>query len=148
MKSLITTMMSLALCSTIFTFAVVASESGDMTTMKVQFQLKNTDVVIALDDHETNRNLLTLLPRKLDWEDYASTEKISYLPRKLDIQGRPAGYKPARGDFAYYAPWGNIVIFCKDFSYSTGLIKLGHIESGLENACQTGEYSVVLQPAG
>ncbi len=40
---------------------------------------------------------------------------------------------PQVGDFAYYAPWGNLAIYYKAFSYSSGLILLGRIEEGLEN---------------
>ncbi|WP_370589969.1 cyclophilin-like fold protein [Undibacterium sp. 14-3-2] len=42
------------------------------------------------------------------------------------------GGEPAIGDITYYAPWGNLVIFYKDFAYSEGLIKLGKIDSDLE----------------
>jgi len=44
----------------------------------------------------------------------------------------PAGVKPTVGDISYYAPWGNIAIFYKDFSYSEGLVKIGHIDNGEE----------------
>ena len=36
------------------------------------------------------------------------------------------------GDFSYYAPWGNISVFYKNFRYSNSLYKLGTIESGTE----------------
>ncbi|WP_337926728.1 cyclophilin-like fold protein [Paenibacillus caui] len=32
----------------------------------------------------------------------------------------------------YYAPWGNLAIFYRDFRYSSGLIKLGSIDAGGE----------------
>jgi hypothetical protein len=31
------------------------------------------------------------------------------------------------GDITYYAPWGNLAIFYRDFGYSPGLVRLGHI---------------------
>lgn len=43
----------------------------------------------------------------------------------------PAGYNPSVGDITYYAPWGNIAIFYKDFGYASGLIKLGRFDSGI-----------------
>lgn len=46
-----------------------------------------------------------LLPLTLTLEDYASTEKISDLPKRLSTQGAPAGIDPSVGDVTYYAPW-------------------------------------------
>ena len=43
-------------------------------------------------------------------EDYASTEKITYLSRKLSTADAPAGVDPDAGDITYYAPWGNLAI--------------------------------------
>ena len=68
----------------------------------------------------------------LTFEDYNSTEKIATLPNELSTEGQPSGYTPEIGDFAYYAPWGNISVFYKDFRYSNSLYKLGNIESGTE----------------
>ena len=68
----------------------------------------------------------------LTFEDYNSTEKIATLPNELSTEGQPSGYTPEIGDFAYYAPWGNISVFYKDFRYSNSLYKLGTIESGTE----------------
>jgi hypothetical protein len=44
----------------------------------------------------------------------------------------PAGTQPSAGDIAYYAPWGNLAIFHRDFRYSDGLIGLGRFDGGLE----------------
>lgn len=63
--------------------------------------------------------------------DYAATEKVADLPKKLSTQGAPAGADPEVGDIAYYAPWGNLAIYYKDFGYSAGLVRLGRIDSGL-----------------
>lgn len=113
--------------------------------MNVSFDIHDTTVMIELIEHEASRDLVLLLPRKLELEDYGSTEKISYLPSKLSIQGQPSGYKPIKGDVAYYAPWGNLAIFCKDFSYSPGLIKLGRITQGFESVCQSGKSLIELK---
>ena len=78
------------------------------------------------------RDLLALLPLELTLRDYAGTEKVSDLPRRLAIEDAPAGVKPEVGDLTYYAPWGNLAIFYRDFGYAKGLVKLGRIDSGLE----------------
>lgn len=80
----------------------------------------------------TTRDFVSLLPVTLTLEDYNRTEKISDLPKRLSTKDAPAGVDPSRGDIAYYAPWGNLAIFYKDFQYSRGLVKLGRIDSGVE----------------
>lgn len=68
-----------------------------------------------------------MLPLNLTFEDYAKTEKIAYLPEKLS-ESKVEGYEPKKGDITYYAPWGNLAIFYRDFGYSPGLVSLGQIE--------------------
>lgn len=51
-----------------------------------------------------------MLPLKMTLKDYASTEKVSDLPKKLSMQHAPDGSKPKTGHISYYAPWGNLAI--------------------------------------
>ena len=113
--------------------------------MDVSFDIHDVTVMIELIEHEASHDLVRLLPRKLELEDYGSTEKISYLPNKLSIQGQPSGYKPIKGDVAYYVPWGNLAIFCHDFSYSPGLVKLGRVTQGFDIICQPGKSVIELK---
>jgi hypothetical protein len=59
-------------------------------------------------DNATTRDFLALLPLTLTLDDYASTEKIAYLPQKLSIAGAPEGVDPSVGDITYYAPCGTL----------------------------------------
>jgi hypothetical protein len=99
----------------------------------------------TLLDTATARDFLALLPLTLTLEDYAQTEKISYLPRKLSEAGAPAGSDPSVGDITYYAPWGNLAIFYRDFGYSRGLIQLGRIDSGIEALNVPGPLKVTIE---
>jgi hypothetical protein len=117
-------------------------------TMKIRLTIDGTAVVATLLDNPTARDFLSLLPMTLTLEDYASTEKIGYPPRKLSTAGAPAGVDPAVGDIAYYAPWGNLAIFYKDFGYSSGLVTLGRIDSGLEALSVGGSLKVTIEPMG
>jgi hypothetical protein len=101
-------------------------------TMKIRIDLDGTRVTATLDDTAPSQDFVSLLPLTLTLEDYNRTEKISDLPRRLSIQDAPAGVDPSRGDIAYYAPWGNLAIFYKDFPYSRGLVRLGRIDSGVQ----------------
>lgn len=92
----------------------------------------NEEVFVKLEDNQASRDFLEMLPLTLTFEDFNSTEKIATLPNELSTEGQPSGYTPGIGDFAYYAPWGNISVFYKDFRYSNSLYKLGTIESGIE----------------
>jgi len=80
-----------------------------------------------------------------DIQDYAATEKISDLPRRLSTEGAPPGIDPSVGDITYYAPWGNLALFYRDFGYSTGLIKLGKIDSGVEALARPGPLRVTIE---
>lgn len=100
--------------------------------MRIRLTFDGKAVEATLRDNATARDFLSLLPMTLTLEDYNSTEKIGYPPRKLSTAGAPAGVDPSVGDIANYAPWGNLAIFYKDFGYSKGLIGLGRIDSGIE----------------
>ena len=110
---------------------------------RIKLTFNNEEVVVRMYDNPTSRDFLTLLPATIRVEDYAGTEKISYLPRTLSTQAAPAGSDPAAGDFTYYAPWGNLAIFYKDFGYSNGLVILGKIESGLENIAAVKDNTTI-----
>jgi hypothetical protein len=101
-------------------------------------------ITAILTDNATSRDFVSLLPLKLKLEDYGETEKIGYLPRKLSTDGAPAGSDPLVGDVSYYAPWGNLALFRKDFRYSSGLIKLGRIDSSLEALEVSGFVEVTI----
>lgn len=92
----------------------------------------NQEMYVNLDNNQASNDFLEMLPLTLTFEDYNNTEKIAILPNSLGVEGLPSGYTPEIGDFSYYAPWGNISIFYKEFRYSNSLYKLGTIESGTE----------------
>lgn len=107
--------------------------------VKIKLTFNKEEVIVKMYDNPTSRDFLTLLPLKLTLKDYARTEKISYLSRKLSTQNAPAGSDPSIGDFTYYSPWGNLAIFYRDFGYANGLIILGNIESGIEKLANIGD---------
>ena len=115
--------------------------------MKIRLSAGNTVLTATMLDNETSRDLMSLLPLTVTFKDYAGTEKITYLPRRLSSKGAPKGTNPSVGDIAYYAPWGNIAIFYQDFGFSEGLIKLGHIASGIEElADKDADFAVTIEP--
>jgi len=113
--------------------------------MKIRLTINGKAINATLIDNATAKDFLTLLPMTLTLEDYAATEKISYLPRKLSTAGAPAGSDPSVGDVTYYAPWGNLAIFYRDFRYSTGLIQLGRIDSGIQALSVAGPLKATIE---
>lgn len=122
----------------IFTFCCKAQyniEGNKMNTPeKYNIKIITGDKIISavLENNSTVRDLISMLPLEVELKDYAGTEKITYLPGKLSVKDAPSGCDPSIGDITYYAPWGNIAIFYKDFGYAEGLIKLGKITGGIE----------------
>ena len=110
---------------------------------RISLRFDNKEIVVKLEDNESTKDLIKQLPLTVNFEDYASTEKIAYLDEKLSSDS--GGYEPKTGDFAYYAPWGNLSFFYKDFRYSNSLIKLGEIESGVENMEDLDNKSVIIE---
>ena len=73
--------------------------------MKIRITINGNEIKATLTDNATSRDFVSLLPLKLNLEDYGETEKIGYLPRKLSTEEAPAGSDPSVGDVSYYAPW-------------------------------------------
>ena len=65
-------------------------------------------------------------------ENYGNNEKIFYPPKKLNTTDTPQADAQA-GTLAYYAPWGDVVMFYRRFGSASGLYELGHAVSGSEH---------------
>ena len=55
--------------------------------MKISIKIQDNVVTATLMDNATSRDFVSLLPMDLTLEDYAATEKISNLPRRLSTEG-------------------------------------------------------------
>ena len=113
--------------------------------MKIRLKLEDTVITATLIDSKTTQDFISLLPLTLTLEDYAGTEKISDLPKRLSTEGAPSGSDPSVGDIAYYAPWGNLAIFYRDSGYASGLVILGKIDSGIEALNVPGSVKVTIE---
>ena len=113
--------------------------------MKLSLKVGDKGITASLIDNATTRDFISLLPMTLSLEDYNETEKISDLPRRLSTEGAPAGSDPSVGDITYYAPWGNLALFYRDFGYSRGLVRLGKIDDGIEALRRPGPLNVTIE---
>ena len=117
--------------------------------MRIHIIAGETVLRATLPDTPTARDFASLLPLTLTLTDYAGTEKVSDLPRRLATADASPGADPAPGDITYYAPWGNLAIFYNDFGYSPGLVHLGRIDSGaLELSSLANNREVTIEIAG
>ena len=113
--------------------------------MKINIKVRDQVITATLIDSKTTQDFVSLLPLTLMLEDYASTEKISNLPKRLSTEDAPPGTDPSVGDIAYYAPWGNLAIYYRDFGYSNGLVILGKIDSDIETLNVPGSVEVTIE---
>ena len=128
----------------LFQIIILAQNNmGGKTMIKMTFA--GNEIYGEILNTQSGKEFLSQLPATLKFEDYNSTEKISYLPTKLSGRGDPEGFIPKRGDISYYMPWGNLAIFYRDFRYSRGLIKLGILNDIDKLANMRGSFDVRIE---
>ena len=98
---------------------------------QIVVQAENGSVVYELNDSPAADSLYEQLPITIPVEDYSTNEKIFYPPQSLDTSGTPQASDGA-GTLAYYAPWGDVVMFYGDYSQNSSLFELGRVVSGSE----------------
>ncbi|GAB4062963.1 cyclophilin-like fold protein [Uliginosibacterium sediminicola] len=125
--------------------SLVSATAQDARPMKIRLLLNGQSLRATLYDNPSARDFYSLLPLTLTLEDYAATEKIAYPPRKLSTRDAPEGFTPSAGDISYYAPWGNLALFHKSFRYSSGLVSLGKLDSGVELLKAPGKFAVQIE---
>lgn len=102
--------------------------------MKIKLSFNNKEVVILIYDNEVSKQFLEFLPASFKFTDFANQEKITDLPKSLNLKNADNGMIAKAGKMFIYAPWGNMGIFYKDVSnkLDKNLIPLGEVVSGLE----------------
>jgi len=115
-------------------------------TQKLLIEVGGKTLTATMFDSAATKDLLAQLPLTLTLNDFNGTEKIANPPKKLSISGAPDGFEPVAGDIAYYAPWGNLAIFYRDFRYSRNLIRLGKIDGdGIKSLRVSGDVKVSIR---
>ena len=100
-----------------------------------------------MEDNAAARDFLSRLPLEVTLDDFNNTtEKIFYPNPVLTTEGVSRGCAPIPGDITIYVPWGNVAIFCKNWSHSNDLIKIGHIDgNGIEGLAVEGDIKVKIE---
>ncbi len=116
--------------------------------MRIRFAFADQSFTATLLDNPTVRSLLPLLPQDLTIEDYSTNEKIIRLSTRLSEDGAGPFGGEAQGDLCYYAPWGNLALYYAGYRYSSGLIRIGRLDGGVEPLLKRGRFPVRVERAG
>ncbi|BBO74224.1 hypothetical protein DSCW_16410 [Desulfosarcina widdelii] len=100
--------------------------------MNLSVTANGNTTVFELNNSAAAKSLYAQLPLRIEVENYGSNEKIFYPPKKLDTADTPQAAAHETGTLAYYAPWGDVVMFYGRFGGAAGLYTLGHAVSGSE----------------
>lgn len=129
------TTLSLALAALVFLSLPCVSahgaDGGAALRHAVRILFEGGEAVAVLNDDPLAEAFLRLLPLEVEFSDFAGEEKIFYLPEKLPVRGT-ANADERKGDFCYYAPWGNIAVFYKGYGHGKNLYVVGSLASGKE----------------
>lgn len=150
-----------ALCLTSSVFAkdiqtadqssLVSLSENNMSTkeneaLKINLTVDGKTVTATLIDNSASRDLVSRLPLEINLDDFNNTtEEIFYPKPSLNLNEKKNGIAPVPGDITIYELWQNVAIFCKSFSYSDDLIKIGHIDGdGIELFKKKGKVKVTI----
>lgn len=140
------TVLSMAACegSDDEPFTPGQSETPDVSSLAVNITVGDRTVTATMEDNAAARDFLSRLPLEVTLNDYNNvTEKIFYPSPALTTGGVTRGCTPVPGDITIYVPWGNVAIFCKSWSHSNDLIKIGRIDgNGIGVLGVAGDISV------
>ena len=77
---------------TIYTISttILSQQNTKRDSMKIRLVFDETILTATMIDNPTTRDFISLLPLTLKLEDYAGTEKISQLPKKISSKAAPA----------------------------------------------------------
>lgn len=132
------------------TAAARTADDTDASADGTAFRIVAGDTVLTghLFDNAAARDLAAQLPLTVTFSDLNGVEKSAPLPRKLSVEGMPAGEDPQVGDLGYWAPDGNLVVYYGDVGHWTGLMRLGEIDGDVAAiARQSNHFSASVELA-
>lgn len=88
------------------------------------------EVICQLNNSRAAQELYQQLPLTVEVEPFSDNE-MTFYPERLNAEDAPPS-AAERGSLAYYAPWGDVVLFYAAGSPGSGLYELGSVISGVE----------------
>lgn len=122
-------------------------DEPETNSLKMNIIVGDRTITATMEDNAAGRDFLSRLPLEVMLNDYNNvTEKIFYPAPALTTESVTRGCTPTPGDITIYAPWGNVAIFCKNWSHSNDLIKIGRIDgNGIEALSVGGDIRVKIE---
>jgi len=85
-----------------------------------------------LYDNPVAHQLAELLPFEAGFDDFHDQEKLTRLPRTLDVSGMPRADEPGPGEIGYYAPGPSLVLYYASPGRWPGLVRIGRFDLPLD----------------
>ncbi len=131
-----------------FLAALLLTSGAPLMAQSIEMHIGEKTFPIELNGNDAAKNFAQRLPLRLQFEDYAGTERIAYLNPKLDVGEAPTHTTPKTGDITYYIPWGNLAVFVRSFRPSESLVPLGSLSEEARRALeQSGDQTVEFRRA-
>ena len=111
---------------------VVQAQGLSLSDMQVKITSQGHTATFHLYDTDAAREFYDQLPLTLDLNNFRDAQWMFYPPEKLNVTAKEAYHDGKKGELSYYAPWGDVFMFYKDFGSASGLYELGHAVSGNE----------------
>ncbi|ACS81611.1 cyclophilin-like fold protein [Maridesulfovibrio salexigens] len=108
-------------------------KSMRQNSMQITVIANGHEIVFELNDSQASKDLYAQLPMRISVDNYGSNEKIFYPAKKLGTSNTPLVKSATVGTLAYYAPWGDVVMFYGSFGSASGLYELGKAIQGSEH---------------
>ena len=105
----------------------INGESREITRTIIKINIENKIYTVALEQNETAKEFINMLPQEFNMSELNGNEKYVYLDKKLPTNE----YNPKQIEAGDIMIYGNnrLVIFYKSFDTSYRYTKIGHIEN-------------------
>ena len=114
---------------------------------KIIVRVSGKELHATLADNPTAREFASLLPIHVTMSDLFGREKAGPLPRAISVDG-PHSSSYELGDIGYWSPGHDLAIYYRqdgDRIPSPGIIKVGHLDSGIEAFAVTRTLDVTIE---
>ncbi len=104
----------------------------NLSELSIKISSDEKEAVFQLYDTKAAEKLYEQLPLVLDTENFRNAQWMFYPPESLPVTADEAYHDGIKGELSYYEPWGDVVMFYKEFGSYNGLYELGQVISGGE----------------
>lgn len=100
--------------------------------MRITLRIGADLVAGELYDNPVADQVAELLPLEADFDDFHGQEKLTRLPRALDVSAVPDADEPRPGEIGYYAPTSSLVLYYARPGRWPGLVRIGLFDLPLD----------------